>query len=167
MKPKGTDTVDALTFQRQVRQLEKLMYRVSMSYLSNNEDAADAVQDALTIAWEKRNHLKKPEQFKPWLMRILANRCIDMLRRRRRISFFPIREDSVVAPPPHPSPVMEAVGRLKPELRLVVTLYYVDGYSVGDIAEALGMASGTVKTRLYSARKQLSQTLRVEWEEEP
>lgn len=167
MKPEGTETMDALTFQRQVRQMEKLMYRVSMSYLSNSEDAADAVQDALTIAWEKRNHLKKPDQFKPWLMRILANRCIDMLRRRKRISFFPIREDSVVAPPPAPSPVLEAVGRLKPELRLVVTLYYVDGYSVDDIAEVLSMPCGTVKTRLYSARKQLSQTLCVEWEEEP
>ena len=53
-QPKGTDIVDALTFQAEVRRIEKLMYRVSMSYLGNVEDAADAVQDTLAKAWEKR-----------------------------------------------------------------------------------------------------------------
>lgn len=159
--------MDAWTFQTEVRQMEKLMYRVSMSYLGNEEDAADAVQDALASAWEKRDRLKKPEQFRPWMMRILTNRCIDLLRRRKRISFFPLKEDTAVMDTPRqPSPVMEAVNRLKPELRLVVTLHYGDGYSIDDIAQALGTPSGTIKTRLRSARKQLSHTLLVEWGEE-
>lgn len=148
--------------------MERLMYRVGMSYLGRDEDAADAVQDALTSAWEKRDRLKKPKQFRPWMMRILTNRCIDMLRRRKRVSFFPLEEDTALAPPPaQPSPVMEAIRQLRPELRLVVTLHYVDGYSISEMAESLGLASGTIKTRLRLARKQLSQTLRVEWEEEP
>ena len=65
--------MDALTFQAKVRRIEKLMYRVSMSYLDNVEDAADAVQDTLAKAWEKRKILSRPEQFKPWVMRILVN----------------------------------------------------------------------------------------------
>ena len=159
--------MDALTFQTEVRRIEKLMYRVGMSYLGNNDDVADAVQDALAKAWEKRNHLKKLEQFKPWMMRILTNRCIDMLRKRKRISFFPLEDDTVVVDMPSPlSPVMEAISQLRPELRLVVTLHYVDGYSISEIAESLGIASGTVKTRLHAARKRLSHTLLVEWEGE-
>ena len=159
--------MDALTFQTEVRRIEKLMYRVGMSYLGNNDDVADAVQDTLAKAWEKRNHLKKLEQFKPWMMRILTNRCIDMLRKRKRISFFPLEDDTVVVEmPPQLSPVMEAISQLRPELRLVVTLHYVDGYSISEIAESLGIASGTVKTRLHSARKRLSHTLLVEWEGE-
>lgn len=159
--------MDALTFQAEVRRIEKLMYRVGLSYLGNGDDVADAVQDALAIAWEKRQHLKKPEQFKPWMMRILTNRCIDMLRKRKRVSFFPLEDDTVVVDmPSQPSPVMEAVSQLRPEWRLVVTLHYVDGYSVSEIAESLGIASGTVKTRLHSARKRLSHTLLVEWEGE-
>lgn len=147
--------------------MEKLMYRVSMCYLGNVEDAADAVQDALVSAWEKRDRLKKPEQFRAWVMRILTNRCIDLLRKRKRFSFFPLEEDTaVIDTSASPSPVMEAVGRLKPELRLVVTLHYADGCSVAEIADALCIPSGTVKTRLRSARKQLSRTLLVEWEEE-
>ena len=63
-------------------------------------------------------------------------------------------------------PVMEAIGDLKPEWRTVVLLHYVDGYAVQEIAQSLGIPSGTVKTRLRAARKRLSQTLLVEWGEE-
>ena len=143
------------------------MYRVSMSYLSNVEDAADAVQDTLAKAWEKRNILLQPEQFKPWVMRILVNQCKDVLRKRRKRSFYPLEENtaSVEMPEPQP-PVMNAINTLKPEWRIVVVLHYVDGYSVQEIASSLGVPLGTVKTRMHSARKRLKQTLLVEWEEE-
>ena len=159
--------MDALTFQEEVRRIEKLMYRVSMSYLGNVDDAADAVQDTLAKAWEKRNVLLRPEQFKPWVMRILVNQCKDVLRKRRRLSFYPLEENtaSMDAPALRP-PVMEAIGALKPELRTAMLLHYVDGYAVQDIAGSLGIPQGTVKSRLRSARKRLKQTLLVEWEEE-
>lgn len=154
-------------FQAEIRRIEKLMYRVGMSYLQNSEDAADAVQEALIRAWEKRGSLRSDDQLKPWIMRILTNCCIDMLRKRRRRSFLPLDEGIATAEPPaQPSPVMEAVAMLKPELRLVVTLHYVDGYSVSELAGALGLPQGTIKTRLRAARKRLSHTLLVEWEED-
>ena len=159
--------MDALTFQAEVRRIEKLMYRVSMSYLNNQEDAADAVQDTLARAWEKRNFLARQENFKPWVMRILTNQCKDVLRKRRRRSFYPLEEDAVTVEMPEPQPpVMAAIGALKPEWRAVVLLHYVDGYAVQEIAQSLGIPSGTVKTRLRAARKRLSQTLLVEWGEE-
>lgn len=159
--------MDALTFQAEVRRIEKLMYRVSMSYLENTEDAADAVQDTLAKAWEKRGALSRPEQFKPWAMRILVNQCKDVLRKRRRRSFYPLEEDTVSVEMPAPQPpVLEAIHALKPELRLVMVLHYVDGCSVEEIARSLGLPLGTVKTRMRSARKRLRQTLLVEWEED-
>ena len=159
--------MDALTFQAEVRRIEKLMYRVSMSYLNNQEDAADAVQDTLARAWEKRRFLTRQEHFKPWVMRILTNQCKDVLRKRRRRSFYPLEEDAVIVEMPEPQPpVMAAIGALKPEWRAVVLLHYVDGYAVQEIAQSLGIPSGTVKTRLRAARKRLSQTLLVEWGED-
>lgn len=159
--------VDALTFQAQVRQMEALMFRVSMSYLGNAEDAADAVQDALAKAWEKQNSLAKQEQFCPWVMRILVNRCKDILRTRKRRSFFPLAEDTVVLDMPTPQPpVLEAIQALKPNQRTVTLLRYVDGYNVMEIANSLGIPEGTVKTRLRAARKSLKQMLLVEWEED-
>ena len=61
---------------------------------------------------------------------------------------------------------MEAMRKLKPELSLIITLHYVDGYSIQDVASSLGIPESTVKTRMRSARKQLSKTLLVEWEAE-
>ena len=159
--------MDALTFQAEVRRIENLMYRVSMSYLSDVEDAADAVQDTLAKAWEKRNILTSPEQFKPWVMRILVNQCKDMLRKRKRRSFYPLEENTAsIDPLAQQPPVMEAINALKPELRVVMVLHYVDGYAIQEIASSLGVPLGTVKTRMRSARKRLKQTLLVEWEEE-
>ena len=84
--------LNADEFQAEVRRIEKLLYRVAWSHLGNSQDAEDAVQDALIKAWEKRNTLRDMGQFRPWLARILSNRCKDMLRRRKRFSFYPLEE---------------------------------------------------------------------------
>lgn len=147
--------------------MEMLMFRVSMSYLGNAEDAADAVQDALAKGWEKRHGLTKQEQFRPWLMRILINRCKDMLRRRKRRSFFPLEEKTITTEMPLPdATIMEAVYNLKPEQRTVILLRYMDEYTVAEIAASLGIPEGTVKTRLRAARNNLKRTLLVEWEDD-
>ena len=159
--------MDALTFQAEIQRIERLMYRVSRSYMGNDQDAADAVQDALTKAWEKRSHLRDPGQFRSWFMRILTNQCKDALRKRRRMSFYPLEEGTVpVEMQPTRLPVIEAMEALTPEQRTPMLLHYVDGYPVAEIARSLGIPEGTVKTRMRSARKRLSQALLIEWEEQ-
>ena len=163
---KGNDVVDAVTFQAEVKRIERLMYRVAWSYLGNNQDVEDAVQDAIVKAWEKRERLRRQEQFKPWLTRILVNQCKNALRKRRKWSFYPLEEDTAsVEPPEDGAHVHEALQKLKLEQRIVMTLYYVDGYTMQEIADTLSIPLGTIKTRLHSARKQLKQILLVEWEE--
>jgi len=148
--------VDALTFQHEAMRLEKLMYHISWSMLHNNDDCADAVQEALTRAWQRRHTLRSMEQFKPWLMRILVNHCKDMLRRQKRRSFFPLEEAAEdVAAAETPMDVMEAIGLLKPEWRVVIILHYLEGCSVEEISMMTGAPSGTVKSRLKSARHKL------------
>ena len=153
-------------FQAEARRIEKLLYRIARSYLNDDQEAEDAVQDALIRAWEKRETLRDIHQFKPWLTRILSNRCKDMLRKRKRWIFFPLEEDTVqVEMPQTENAVMEAMKKLKPELRIVMTLHYVDGYSIQEMADALGIPTGTIKTRMRNARKQLSKILLIQWEE--
>ena len=152
-------------FKRKPGGLRGLLYRIARSYLNNDQEAEDAVQDALIKAWEKRKTLRDVRQFKPWMTRILSNRCRDILRKRKRWSFYPLEEDTVrVEMPETENAVMEAMKKLKPELRIVMTLHYVDGYSIQEMAEALGIPEGTVKTRMRNARKQLSRTLLIDWE---
>ena len=165
---KGNDVVDAVMFQAEVRRIEKLLYRIAWSYMGNNADVEDAVQDALIKAWEKRSSLRDMKQFRPWMTRILTNQCKDLLRKRKKWNFYPL-ENAVTQeaePPKADAPVLEAIKKLKPELGLLITLHYVDGYSILDLANSLGIPESTVKTRMRSARKQLSKTLLVEWEAE-
>lgn len=156
--------MNAVEFQQKAMDALPLMHRVALSYLKNAADAEDAVQDALLKAWEKRHTLGDPERFQAWLARIVSNRCRDLLRRKKLFSFFPLREDSAQYEMPDPaSPVKEAMEKLKPDKRLLMTLHYADGYSVEEISRMLGLPSGTVKTRMRAARKQLERILNVEW----
>lgn len=159
--------MDAVTFQTQALALERLMYHVSRSMLRSDADCADAVQEALTRAWQKRATLRSPDSFKPWLMRILVNTCNDMLRRRKHQPL-PVQEEQLVqeAEAGDPLSVREAIDCLKPEWRMVILLYYLEGCTVSEIARMLSIPEGTVKSRLMYARKQLCTLLKEEWEGE-
>ena len=157
--------MDAMTFQAEAMRHERLMCRISWSMLGNNEDCADAVQEALTRAWQKRGSLRSMDKFRPWLMRILTNTCNDMLRKRSKHRFVPLEDETVaVEPPKTPIPLREAIDTLKPDMRVVVVLYYLEGYSVEETAEVLDIPTGTVKSRMKHARDRLSVLLREEWE---
>lgn len=159
--------MDAVTFQTQALALERLMYHVSRSMLRSDADCADAVQEALTRAWQKRATLRSPDSFKPWLMRILVNTCNDMLRRRKHQPL-PVQEEQLAqeAGAGDPLSVREAIDCLKPEWRMVILLYYLEGCTVSEIARMLSIPEGTVKSRLMYARKRLCTLLKEEWEGE-
>lgn len=157
--------MNAEDFQREAMKLERLLFRISWSLLGNSEDCADAVQEALMCAWNERNSLRNMSSFKPWLTRIVANTCSSMLRRRSREKLVPLEDtDMAEQIAPEPLSLREAIGALSPDHRAAVTLHYLEGYSVRDIAALLGIPVGTAKTRLLYARKRLHTLLRDEQE---
>ncbi len=158
--------VDAGTFQEKVTAMEKVLYRVALSYLRQMQDAEDAVQEAIALAWEKRESLRNLDQFSGWLYRIVVNQCRQTLRRKKRFSFFPLQEDTAVQQPQESDSVREAMEKLPPDIRTLMMLRYLDGYAMREIAEALGLPLGTVSTRLSRGRKKLKELLSVEWEDE-
>lgn len=60
------------------------MYKVARSVLRSDEDAADAIQDTILCCWEKIGQLKEGKYFKTWMIRILINKCNDILRAKQR-----------------------------------------------------------------------------------
>lgn len=136
------------------------MYRVAISILRNKEDCRDALQDAVLKAWEKRDTLKNESSFRPWLTRIVINRCNDVLRTRRRfVALDDLPEPS--APPPDPT-LSAALYALPASLRLPLVLVYAEGMSYAEAAKALHLPVSAVRGRVFRAKQQLRKELREE-----
>ena len=146
--------MDIHNFTEKALMYERLLYRVSWSMLSNQEDCADAVQEALTRAWQNRHTLRNEKAFKSWLVHILTNVCRDMLRKRQKQRFVPLEDDTLATLASDSSGyfVMELLQSLTPEHRLAVVLHYLEGYRVQDVAQILDIPVNTIKSRLRNAR---------------
>lgn len=146
--------MDIQTFEAEVLKIERLLYRVSWSMLSNQEDCADAVQEALTRAWKNRHTLRNTRVFRSWLVQILNNVCNDMLRKRLRQRWVPLEDDALAALAREDGgfSIVEILQSLTPECRTTVVLHYLEGHRIRDIARMLDTPVGTIKTRLMKAR---------------
>ena len=155
--------MDSHEFAERVEAMQGALYRVAYGLLLNRADCADAVQDALLRAWEKRRTLKDEAFFGTWLTRILINECYAVLRRRK--TALPIDALPEPAAPPDADPALhDAIARLDEKLRLPIVLDYMEGYAVKDIARMLRLPAGTVKTRLAKARALLRLQLSDEYD---
>jgi RNA polymerase sigma-70 factor, ECF subfamily len=131
-------------------------------------DAADATQDALVLAWCRLPTLRQPDRFEAWLRRILVNRCRDIGRTRGRrlteIRVEPVFEADDAGADSRPSVERSAdleiaVGRLTVDQRTVLALHYAADLSLREVAEALGIPTGTAKSRLNTALVELRRQL--------
>lgn len=154
--------LDRERFVAQVTELQETLYRTARSILRNEQDAQDAVQEAVTQAFARLHTLRNPAKFKPWLLRILVNTCYDACRRRRSTVYLEAVEETLAAPQSDCEERMSlwsAVMRLPEEQKAVVTLFYYEDLPIRAISEVLGVTQGTVKTRLSRARGRLRQML--------
>ena len=82
----------ARTFIQLVESNKQTMYKIARSYLLNDEDIADAIQDTIESGWRNLDQLKNPAYFRTWMTRILIHKCIDIIRKNKRehpVSDFP------------------------------------------------------------------------------
>ena len=100
-------------FTQQVMTYEPSMYRLAMSILGNTEDAADAAQEAILIAYQKLHTLRQKESFRPWLMKILTNECYALLKKRpMQISMDELPEMEQPTQDEHTNQLWQAVSDL-------------------------------------------------------
>ena len=151
---KRYDCMDKEEFTRRLLQSEQMLYRIARTLLSSDADCADAVQEAVANAWQHRDTLREEAYFQTWLTRILINACRTQQRRMRRLVPVAQLPERYEAPPPDPG-VREALFALPPALRLPTVLNYIEGFSMEEIARSTRTPVGTVKYRLYQARRRL------------
>ncbi|BDG61626.1 RNA polymerase sigma factor [Caldinitratiruptor microaerophilus] len=177
----------SVDFEHEVARCEGQMLRLAMGLMGNEPDALDAVQEALIRAYTHLGQFRGDSQFSTWLCRIVHRTCYDELRRRRRRPVplgdgapgaDPVAPAAGPAPavpvlaaesPPDPAEVAErrevqrcvrrAVSLLEPPYREVVIRRDLRGQSYVEIARALRVPEGTVKSRLFRARTRLRQEI--------
>lgn len=132
------------------------MSRAALAVLRNQEDAADAVAETVMEAFAQLHTLRQPTYFKTWLTRALICNCYDILRQRRRfVPLEDIPEPAGGEPDDQALDVRESLAALAENDRLVLTLHYLDGLKVKEIAKVLGVKEGAVKSRLMRGRNRL------------
>ena len=164
---------DTAAFGTLVERYQKQVYNLALRMVNNESDAEDLAQEAFLRAWRSLGSFQFTSQFSTWLYRLTSNICIDFLRaqkRRKVVSLTMLRDDEDSQwdlPDESPLPeqqmiaaqeretLAKAFAALDPEFRQILTLRIVNGCSYQQISEILGIAEGTVKSRLSRAREQL------------
>jgi RNA polymerase sigma-70 factor, ECF subfamily len=148
---------------------ERRVYNLAYRMLGRRDDALDATQETFLACYRKLSGFRGQAAFTTWLHRVALNICYDALRRRSREE--PAREEDEVEPAPVADPadssatavdVRRALLEVPEDFRAVLILHDVQGFLYEEIAEAIGVPLGTVKSRLHRGRVALARALRRE-----
>lgn len=163
---------DQEAFGELVRLYEKRVLALTQRMCGDPEDAAEAAQEAFFAAWQGLKGFRGESSFSTWLYRLASNACVDLLRREgRRRAAVSLDDGEPAVPASIPSPQEEAERRelgerieeglraLPPEYRAVLVLREIHQLRYGEIAEALGVDIGTVKSRISRGRERLRRFL--------
>ena len=139
------------------------LYRLCLIMLKNHADAEDAVQETYITYMKKAPVFSGYEHEKAWLISVAVNKCRDMFRYRKR--HFTESEEalSTVVQEEESSHILDALMSLPEKYRLVLTLHYISGYKVNEIANMIGKSDSAVKMRLQKGRKLLEEVYRKEY----
>lgn len=159
---------DATVFVCLVREHKRAVYAAAYAKMRNVHDAEDVTQDVFVEAYQNLKRLKNPEKIRPWLYKVTACRCTDNLRKMRRRQ----RREGIYAdstsnnPSDNPliaeerrSAVLEAIGLVSEEQRVIVMLKYFARLSYADISMTTGLSRATVSNRLQSAKRKMRKHL--------
>jgi len=148
-----------------VERYRDAVFGVALARLGNFHDTEDTAQGVFVEAFQRLSTLKKPERLGAWLRSITIHRAIDAVRRRREtgdvddIQESYERDSAAAERQELRDRVMNAIAALSNAQRETTTLFYINGYSVEEVAAIQEAPVGTVKRRLHDARKKLKEDL--------
>jgi len=159
---------DERAFGLLVQKYQRAAYAVAYSVTGRHEDSEDAAQEAFLVALERLDECRSPERFAGWLMTIVRNRSRNLVRREvlRETDQVPLSASARTPGPDKEAELTElhdvlrsALGALPEVQRQVVLLHDLEGWKHREIADRIGLPSGTVRSHLHFARKALRDAL--------
>lgn len=160
----------AQEFNEKVVPLNRQLYRYAFRFLGNQEDSKDAVQDVFVKLWNLRSEIASVNSIEAFSVRVMRNHCLDKIKMKKTVSldvheYFSNRPGSETAPDRNleihdtVAIVKNAISEMQEPQRSVVRMRDLEGYSNEEIAEALGIADGTVRVILSRGRNRIRQIL--------
>lgn len=141
------------------------MYHIAKTLLRSDADCADAIQEAIVKAFSGIQGLRKDAYAKTWLVRIVINECYAIMRYQKKLvpledqALTDLEREGASEERSDHSDLYEALSHLPDGIRLTVTLYYMEGYSVKEIAGIMKVTQSAVKSRLVRARAKIKEEL--------
>ncbi len=136
-----------------------MLFRACMVLLCHEQDAQDAVQDTFCRYMERSAEFRNKEHEKAWLLRVAANRCMDVHRSRSRHPSVQWEDVDKYCEFPEQSEVLAELMNLPDKLKAVIYLHYIEGYKAAEIAQMLGITLNAVKKRMQRGRESLKLSL--------
>jgi len=158
---------DAGAMDRLVRRWQKRLWRYAYRLTDSTEAAWEVSQESWTGIIRGLSRLSDPARFRPWAYRIVTNKANDWLSRNIRSGQPPANTVQDQHKPDRQQEtevrmdLQDALPRLSGPSRAVLTLHYLEGLALVEVAEALHVPKGTVKSRLHAARNELRSLLRT------
>ena len=162
-------------FEALVRPHLEWLYRMAYRYTAQTQDAEDLVQELLARLYRNPEDLTRLSDLRPWLTRTLYNLFVDQWRHRRRTPFGHLHSEpwealfaeegggdtpeSELQSAGQRRLVLEALYRVDEEHRALLVLHDVEGHTLPELTETLGLPLGTLKSRLFRARRKLRRQL--------
>lgn len=146
-----------------IRQYEEPLYRVAYSYMHNEHDALEAMQELSYRSFRTIRKVKEPQYIGTWLTRITINICIDMLKKQKReIPVERIADEQYSYESAHEYELYDLLSQLDEPQREMIMMKYVEERRNAEIAQKLNIPEGTVKSRLHHSLRKLKMLFREE-----
>ena len=170
----GRDKWDKSEFERLLGGRIQVLYKIAYSYFKNEQTASDALQDSVFIAFKSMDKLKDKTKFDCWVTTILVNRCREIIRKNKRMSYEELndnvvsldnalwkRNESDYSMVDIKLDVVNLLNKLDEKYREVIRLKYLGDYTLNEIAIVLNIPLGTVKSRLNTGITKLRELMEV------
>ncbi len=155
-----------------VRRYNQRLYRIAVSYGVMDDDAEEVIQLAYISAYEKLSQFRGDAKFSTWLIKILINECLMLKRQQKRVVKLEESNDVTFRADNHQNPeenymnierkeiLEEAVKRLPEKYRTVFILKEIEGMSIEEISDSVGISKVNVKVRLHRAKSMLKEDIK-------
>ncbi len=144
-----------MTVEEAVIKYGDMLFRICLVMLCNEQDAQDAVQDTFCRYMERTAGFRDREHEKAWLIKVAANRCRDMHRKRSRHPEVQLTDVAEYCEIQEQSEVLTELMNLPEKWKEVVYLHYIEGYKTTEISRMLGITPNAVKKRMQRGRERL------------